>query len=70
MSSETTISTEEFIPTRYTLLSRLQNWEDNESWKDFFDTMVKAGVYAPTLDYKAAYTMEFVNKKVGLELRK
>jgi hypothetical protein len=38
MSSETTISTEEFIPTRYTLLSRLQNWEDNESWKDFFDT--------------------------------
>jgi RNA polymerase sigma-70 factor (ECF subfamily) len=38
MSQETTISTEEFIPTRYTLLSRLLNWEDNESWKDFFDT--------------------------------
>ena len=38
MSSETTVSTEEFIPTRYTLLSRLRNWEDNESWKDFFDT--------------------------------
>ncbi len=38
MSAETTVSTEEFIPTRYTLLSRLQNWEDNESWKDFFDT--------------------------------
>ncbi len=38
MSSETTVSTEEFIPTRYTLLSRLQNWEDDESWKDFFDT--------------------------------
>lgn len=38
MSAETTISTEEFIPTRYTLLSRLLNWEDNESWKDFFDT--------------------------------
>src|SRR5215472_3086238 len=38
MCPETTISTEEFIPTRYTLLSRLQNWEDNESWKDFFDT--------------------------------
>jgi RNA polymerase sigma-70 factor (ECF subfamily) len=38
MSSETTISTEEFIPTRYTLLSRLRDWEDNESWKDFFDT--------------------------------
>lgn len=38
MSSETTISTEEFIPTRYTLLSRLRDWEDDESWKDFFDT--------------------------------
>lgn len=38
MSPETTISTKEFIPTRYTLLSRLQNWEDSESWKDFFDT--------------------------------
>lgn len=26
------------IPTRYSLLSRLQNWEDWESWKEFFDT--------------------------------
>ena len=24
--------------TRYSLLSRLQNWDDQESWKDFFDT--------------------------------
>jgi RNA polymerase sigma factor (sigma-70 family) len=38
MSPETTVSTEEFIPTRYTLLSRLRDWEDDESWKDFFDT--------------------------------
>ena len=30
--------TGEFIPTRYSLLSRLQNWDDQESWKDFFDT--------------------------------
>ena len=29
---------EDFIPTRYSLLSRLQNWDDHESWKDFFDT--------------------------------
>jgi RNA polymerase sigma factor (sigma-70 family) len=27
-----------FIPTRYSLLSRLQDWDDQESWKDFFDT--------------------------------
>ncbi len=30
--------TEDFIPTRYSLLSRLQNWDDQESWKNFFDT--------------------------------
>ena len=30
--------TDEFIPTRYSLLSRLQNWDDQESWKDFFDS--------------------------------
>ncbi len=26
------------IPTRYSLLSRLQNWDDGGSWKEFFDT--------------------------------
>ena len=26
------------IPTRYSLLSRLQNWDDQDSWRDFFDT--------------------------------
>jgi len=34
-------------------------------WRDFFDTMVKAGAYAPDFDYKSAYTLKFVNKKVG-----
>ena len=29
---------EDPIPTRHSLLSRLQNWEDHESWRDFFDT--------------------------------
>jgi len=29
---------EDFIPTRYSLLSRLRNWDDQESWQDFFDT--------------------------------
>jgi len=35
-------------------------------WKEFFDTMVKAGVYKPDLDYRAAYSTRFVNKKVGM----
>ena len=26
----------EFIPTRETLLSRLKDWEDDESWREFF----------------------------------
>jgi RNA polymerase sigma-70 factor (ECF subfamily) len=29
---------EDPIPTRYSLLGRLQNWDDQDSWKDFFDT--------------------------------
>jgi RNA polymerase sigma-70 factor (ECF subfamily) len=29
---------EDLIPTRYSLLSRLQDWGDQDSWKDFFDT--------------------------------
>src|SRR5437867_886026 len=32
---------EEFIPTRTSLLSRLKNWDDQESWKQFFDTYWK-----------------------------
>lgn len=38
--------------------------------KDFFDKMVKAGLFKPDLDYKRAYTLQFVNKGVGLELKK
>ena len=32
---------EEFIPTRRSLLSRLKNWDDQESWREFFDTYAK-----------------------------
>ena len=37
--------------------------------KDFFNKMVRAGVTKPGLDYRKAYTLQFVDKKVGLELR-
>ncbi len=37
--------------------------------KDFFDEMVKAGVVKPNVDYKKAYTTQFVDKGVGLDLR-
>ncbi|MBF9234721.1 ABC transporter substrate-binding protein [Microvirga sp. BT350] len=38
--------------------------------KDFFDKMVKAGLFKADLDYKKAYTLQFVNKGVGLDLKK
>jgi NitT/TauT family transport system substrate-binding protein len=37
--------------------------------KNFYDKMVRAGVVKPSVDLAKAYTTQFVNKKVGLELR-
>lgn len=34
-------SQDELIPTRATLLHRLKDWQDESSWKDFFDTYWK-----------------------------
>ena len=36
--------------------------------KHFFDSMVRAGVVNGTIDYRRAYTLQFVNKGVGVEL--
>lgn len=41
----------------------------DEKIKDFYDKMVDAGVIEAGLDYSSAYTTEFVNKKVGMELK-
>lgn len=38
----------EFIPTRQSLLSRLKDWNDQESWKVFFDTYWKL-IYSAAL---------------------
>ena len=35
----------------------------------FFSKMVRAGVVKPSIDVGKAYTLQFVNRKVGLELR-
>jgi NitT/TauT family transport system substrate-binding protein len=37
--------------------------------KDFFDKMVRAGVAKANLDYRKSYTVQFVDKNVGLDLR-
>jgi len=35
----------------------------------FFDKMVKAGVVKAGIDFRKSYTLQFVNKGVGLDLR-
>ncbi len=42
----------------------------DERMKSFYDKMVKAKVFPEGLDIKKAYTLEFVNKGVGLDLKK
>ena len=41
----------------------------DERVKDFFDKMVKVGIVKADTDYKKCYTLKFVNKGVGLDLR-
>jgi NitT/TauT family transport system substrate-binding protein len=38
-------------------------------WQDFFEKMVAIGMINKRTDYKSAYTLQFVNKGVGLNLR-
>ena len=39
-------------------------------WREFADTMVKAGVYPADIDVKKAYTLQFVNKGHGMNLKR
>jgi NitT/TauT family transport system substrate-binding protein len=41
----------------------------DERMASFFDKMVRAGVVKGTIDYRQAYTLRFVNKAVGIDLR-
>jgi NitT/TauT family transport system substrate-binding protein len=41
----------------------------DERVKSFFDKMVRAGVVKPNIDVRKAYTLQFVDKGVGIELR-
>ena len=36
-------------------------------WQDFYDTMSKAGLYPAGMDYKKAYTLQFVDKRFGMK---
>jgi NitT/TauT family transport system substrate-binding protein len=41
----------------------------DQRMKAFFDQMVAAGLFKPTLDYRAAYVTQFVDHGVGLDQR-
>ena len=41
----------------------------DERWKDFFGKMVETGMIDQRTDFKRAYTLRFVNKGVGVDLR-
>ena len=42
---------------------------NDERVASFFDKMVRAGVVRSDIDFRKAYTLRFVNKAVGLDLR-
>jgi NitT/TauT family transport system substrate-binding protein len=41
----------------------------DERTTSFFDKMVRAGVVRPDVEFRKAYTLRFINKGVGLDLR-
>lgn len=38
-------------------------------WREFFEMMAEQGLYPRTMDFEKAFTLQFVNKKVGLGRR-
>ena len=66
-------SSDEFIPTRASLLGRLKDWGDQKSWQDFFDTYwrliysvaLKAGLSDAEAQDVVQKTLVTVAKKVG-----
>lgn len=63
---------DEFMPTRRSLLTRLKDWDDHESWKDFFNTYwkliygvaVKSGLSDPEAQDVVQETVVSVAKKM------
>ena len=64
---------ESLIPTRWSLIGRLKDWDDRESWKDFFDTYwkliysvaIKAGLSDAEAEEVVQETVITVAKKIG-----
>src|ERR1051325_10984134 len=54
--------TDELLPTRWTLVERLKNWDDQESWRQFFDTYWRL-IYGVAL--KAGLTESEAQEEIG-----
>jgi NitT/TauT family transport system substrate-binding protein len=39
----------------------------DERWKEFYDTMTKAGLYLAGMNYKNAYSLQFFDQRVGMK---
>ncbi|MDB6034548.1 MAG: rna polymerase sigma factor region 2 [Verrucomicrobiales bacterium] len=67
------MSKEELIPTRWSLIQRLKSWDDQESWKDFFETYwrliygvaLKSGLTNSEAEDVVQDTVISVSKKIG-----
>jgi len=65
--------TDTFIPTRRSLLTRLKDWDDQESWREFFDTYwrliyataIKAGLKETEAQEVVQETVISVAKKMS-----
>lgn len=73
MKSNLRVENHDFIPTRLSLLSRLKDWDNKESWKQFFDiywkliyrTAVKAGLTDQEAQDVVQETVIAVAKQMG-----
>jgi NitT/TauT family transport system substrate-binding protein len=39
-------------------------------WREFTEQMIKQGIYPSDIDVKKAYTLQFVNKAHGMQLKR
>jgi len=42
---------------------------NNQRWEQFFAVMSAQGLYPKSLDYRKAYSLDFVNKRVGISMK-
>jgi NitT/TauT family transport system substrate-binding protein len=42
----------------------------DERWRAFYASQVAIGIHRPGIDISKAYTTRFINKRVGIELKK